>query len=69
MGDQVYYRNRVLQEDEAAKKATCTEARDRHEELAAAYRLRCSVMKALPLAAGEPIAARSHGLTGVIEAV
>lgn len=39
-----YYTRRALQEDEAAASATCEEARDRHQELADAYRLRCSLI-------------------------
>jgi len=39
--DQAYYLRRALQEQEAAGAAACLEARERHEELAAAYRLRC----------------------------
>lgn len=39
--DRAYYLRRALQEQEAARTATCRKARDRHEELAAAYRLRC----------------------------
>ena len=39
--DRTYYLRRALQEDQAAAIATCTEARERHLELAAAYRLRC----------------------------
>lgn len=38
-----YYRRRALQEDECVRKATCEQARDRHLELAFAYRLRCAV--------------------------
>ena len=36
-----YYVWRALEEDEAARKATCPEARKCHEELAAAYRRKC----------------------------
>ena len=39
--DQSYYLRRAFQEREAACAAACPEARERHEELAAAYRLRC----------------------------
>ena len=41
--DLSYYRKRALQEDECVRKATCTQARDRHLELASAYRIRCAV--------------------------
>ena len=39
--DRDYYRLRVAQEDEAARRASCDEARLAHEELAAAYRQLC----------------------------
>jgi hypothetical protein len=39
--DRTYYLRRALQEQEAACAAACVEARERHEELAAAYRRRC----------------------------
>jgi len=38
--DRAYYLRRSQQELEAARNATCREARGRHEELAAAYDLR-----------------------------
>lgn len=41
--DLSYYRRRAQEEDEAVRRATNEEARDRHLELAAAYRLRCVV--------------------------
>ena len=47
--DRAYYLRRALQEHEAARMATCPQARERHEELAAAYRLR-SGMDALQTA-------------------
>ena len=37
MDDRSYYRERALQEAEAARAATCEQARERHVELAAAY--------------------------------
>jgi hypothetical protein len=40
MDDRSYYRKRALQEAEAARAATCEQARERHVELAAAYALR-----------------------------
>lgn len=40
--DRAYFLRRALQEQEAAFNASCAEARERHEELAAAYRFRCS---------------------------
>jgi hypothetical protein len=41
--DQAYYLKRIVQEQEAARRATCPAARERHDELAAAYRLRCQI--------------------------
>lgn len=41
--DRAYYLRRIVQEQEAAKMAVCREARERHDELAAAYRLRCQI--------------------------
>jgi hypothetical protein len=56
MDDQVYYRHRARQEEEAARIATCSEARDRHDELASAYRLRSRLI--LLCAADDPVAGR-----------
>ena len=39
--DQAYYLKRIVQEQEAAANAASAVARERHEELAAAYRYRC----------------------------
>ena len=39
--DRAYYLRRTIQEQEAARHAACPEARERHEELLNAYRLRC----------------------------
>ena len=39
--DRAYFLRRALQEQEAARLATCSQARNRHEELAAAYHFRC----------------------------
>lgn len=50
--DRTYYLRRTLQEQEAAHNAACPEARERHEELANAYRLRCR----FDAAAHEPLA-------------
>lgn len=44
MDDQTYYRRRTREEEEAARIATCREARDRHDELASAYRLRARLL-------------------------
>ena len=41
VNDRDYYLRRALQEQEAARNAACLPARERHEELAKAYRLRC----------------------------
>jgi hypothetical protein len=41
LDDRAYYLRRALQEDEAARIATCSQACERHLELASAYRLRC----------------------------
>lgn len=45
LDDQVYFRRRALEEDKAARNASCEEARERHTELAALYRDRCSSPK------------------------
>lgn len=37
-----YYRRRAVEEIEAARNASCREARMAHEELAAAYRMLCT---------------------------
>jgi hypothetical protein len=39
--DYAYFAGRAREEDEAARQASCIEARICHEELAAAYRDRC----------------------------
>ena len=39
--DRAYFLRRILQEQEAARSAASAEARERHEELAAAYQFRC----------------------------
>ena len=39
--ERAYYLRRALEEHEAARSAAPAEARERHEELAFAYRLRC----------------------------
>lgn len=39
--DKAYYLRRVHEEQEAARNALNPQARERHEELAAAYQLRC----------------------------
>lgn len=42
LDDQSYFRRRALEEDKAARNASCDIARVRHTELAALYRGRCS---------------------------
>ena len=39
--DRAYYLRRIFDEEEAARAASCAVARERHEELAAAYQVRC----------------------------
>mgnify|MGYP001555265968 CR=1 FL=1 len=39
--EQAYFQQRILEEEEAARDAGCSEARLRHEALAEAYRARC----------------------------
>lgn len=41
--DHDYYERRARQEEAAASSATCDVARERHQELADAYRFRCSL--------------------------
>lgn len=50
LDDRTYFLRRALQEDEAARKAMSAEARERHLELAEAYRFRCRADR-LPLRA------------------
>lgn len=42
LDDQSYFRRRALEEDKAARNASCDAARVRHTELAALYRSCCS---------------------------
>ena len=42
LDDQSYFRRRALEEDKAARNASCDVARARHTQLAALYRGRCS---------------------------
>lgn len=46
--DVSYYRQRASQEERAARNATCTVARERHEELAALYRFRATLLAPAP---------------------
>jgi hypothetical protein len=43
-----YFRRRALQEQLAAQNATCTVARERHDELAAMYRFRAAMLTTHP---------------------
>ena len=42
LDDQSYFRRRALEEDRAARSASCEIARVRHTQLAALYRGRCT---------------------------
>jgi hypothetical protein len=42
--DASYFRRRALQEQVAAARAKCQAARDRHDELATAYRFRVAML-------------------------
>lgn len=55
-GDIDYYRKRVLQEEVAARNATCVVARQRHDELAAMYRFKVSMLSDAWSEAGVAIA-------------
>lgn len=43
--DYDYYTMRACQEDQSASIAACDEARERHQELANAYRFRCALFR------------------------
>lgn len=43
--DVSFYRRRAVEEQIAARRATCPAARDRHEEMADMYRLRLETLK------------------------
>lgn len=60
LDDYSYYRSRAFQEEEAARSAACDAARERHLELADAYRARCIFILAgmytgAPAADGRPV--------------
>lgn len=38
--DRAYFMRRAIQERDAARRASCPEARERHEEMASLYRMR-----------------------------
>ena len=40
LDEELYYRRRLFEEEAAIRRSTCLAARERHEELASAYRLR-----------------------------
>lgn len=46
--DAIYFRERAVQEQVAAQKATCEAARLRHEELATMYRFRAAMLTTHP---------------------
>jgi hypothetical protein len=46
--DADYYRERAIQEQVAAQRATCEPARKRHEELAMMYRFRAAMLTTHP---------------------
>jgi hypothetical protein len=46
--DSLYFHRRSVDEQVAAQRATCLEARHRHEELAAMYRFRAAMLTAAP---------------------
>ena len=50
-----YYRHRAVQEQMAAQKAKCEEARVRHDQLAAMYRFRALMLSDERTAAADPI--------------
>jgi hypothetical protein len=58
MDDRSYYQQRTLQEQEAARKAACPEARERHAELAAAYALRSRFAE---IVASDPVRSERTG--------
>ncbi len=64
LDDQSYFRRRALEEDKAARNASCNAARLRHTELAALYRGRCSsptIRRAFqPMVSHEPRFCSSH---------
>jgi hypothetical protein len=63
-GDASYYRERAIQEQVAAARATCERARAVHEELAVAYRFKAAMLSTqddLGWEAGEPQALPEAG--------
>jgi len=45
--DYTYFRRRIVEEEAATRNTASPQARERHRELAAAYRLRCSLIEEL----------------------
>ena len=64
LDDQSYFRRRALEEDKAARNASCDAARIRHTELAALYCVRCSsptIRRAFqPMVGHEELTCDSH---------
>lgn len=54
--DASYYRIRSIEEQVAAGKAACAEARRRHEEMATMYRFRAAMLTTHPEYCDEPVA-------------
>lgn len=73
--DADYYRARALEEQVAAQKATCTAARERHDELATMYRFRAVMltkhkkamrkMKLMPIGTTSPGSERPTNITAM----
>jgi len=56
--DADYYRGRAIQEQIAAQKARCEQARKSHDQLAAMYRFRALMLADEPASAAEPVRIR-----------
>lgn len=56
--DADYYRGRAIQEQIAAQKATCVQARNSHDQLAAMYRFRALMLSDGPLPEGVAVGER-----------
>jgi hypothetical protein len=64
-----YYRRRAIQEQAAAQRAACPTARMIHDELAAAYRFRVSILSDAWNVAGTAIALQRLSRERPLEAV
>lgn len=53
--NRAYFERRIFQEKEAARMATSLQARERHEELAEAYRFRCMMNAELSAEPATPL--------------